>query len=325
MRKCVFVLLFFIAGLSMNLLCSQLVITAEASNYKKTSTYKEVMDFLFSAQKQSEKMHLLTLTTSTEGRMIPLAVISSEGIKSPQEMLLSGKPAVLIMANIHAGEIEGKEATLMLTRDIVTDKSSAFLENQVILVLPIFNADGNDKLGNNRGDNGPELAGVRYNGQHLDLNRDYLKLESPEVRGLVKLFNRWDPVLVVDMHTTNGSYHREPVTYTTQVNPNGDMSLSNYMWHRFFPAVGKILKERYGYDSCLTGISWIEPNREKGGAIMPFMSVTATTMPVCETGSLYWMKIMPMLILKPGYWLLSVLSNRFFNTPINISMRCRKW
>jgi hypothetical protein len=122
-----------------------------------------------------------------------------------------------------------------------------------VLVIPIFNADGNDKFGANRRDNGPELAGTRYNGQFLDLNRDYLKLESPEVRGLVKLFNRWDPVLVVDMHTTNGSYHREPVTYTTNVNPNGDMGLSDYMWKHFFPGAAKILKDTYGYDSVPYG------------------------------------------------------------------------
>jgi hypothetical protein len=168
------------------------------------------------------------------------------------------------MANIPAGEIDGKEATLMLIRDFVKNKDSYHLENQVVLVLPIFNADGNDKFGKNRRDNGPELAGTRYNGQFLDLNRDYLKLESPEVRGLVKLFNQWDPVLVVDMHTTNGSYHREPVTYTTNVNPNGDMSLSDYIWKHFFPGAAKILKDTYGYDSVPYGNFTDRTKPEKG-------------------------------------------------------------
>lgn len=254
-KSAFFIILLFIIGLNTRLTGSgsDLVTAAEASGYKKTSTYEEVVHFLFEAQKRSDKINILELTTSTEGRMIPLVVIGSESIKSPHEMMLSGKPAVLIMANIHAGEVEGKEASLMLIRDIVNNPDSEFLDNQVLLVIPIFNADGNDKMGNNRRDNGPELAGVRHNGQFLDLNRDYLKLESPEVKGLVHLFKRWDPVLIVDMHTTNGSYHREPVTYTTLVNPNSDMSLSGYMWNRFFPAVGKILKETYGYDSLPYG------------------------------------------------------------------------
>jgi len=104
-------------------------------------------------------------------------------------MRMVNKPAVLIMANIHAGEVEGKEASLMLIRDIALGKSAGLLDSQVLLFIPIFNADGNDKLGHNRRDLGPELAGVRFNGQNLDLNRDYLKLESPEVQALVDVFN----------------------------------------------------------------------------------------------------------------------------------------
>lgn len=247
-----------------NVFPANLEIVPEQSNYKKTSSYHDVMVFLFEARRQSSLIRMLSFTTSFEGRMVPLIVVSNDGIQSPRELRLSGKPAVLIMANIHAGEVEGKEATLMLIRDFVTNKCTHFLENQVVLILPIFNPDGNDKFGDNRRDNGPELAGVRYNGQHLDLNRDYLKLESPEVKGLVDLFNRWDPVLVVDMHTTNGSYHQEPVTYTTQNSPNSDMSLSDYMWKQFFPGAAKILKETYGYDSVPYGNFVDRANPEKG-------------------------------------------------------------
>ena len=84
---------------------------------------------------------------------------------------------------------------------------------------------------------------MRYNGQYLDLNRDYTKLESPEVRALVGCSTAWDPVLVVDMHTTNGSYHREPVTYTTGGNPNGPRALADYMWEKLFPAVAATPQE----------------------------------------------------------------------------------
>jgi hypothetical protein len=262
MKRAFFIILYL--TILVNLFSSELVTVAEQSDYKLTSAYKDVMEFLFSAQTQTDRIEILRLTTSSEGRMVPLVVISNEGIKSPKELILSGKPAVLIMANIHAGEIEGKEAVLMLTRDFVENKDSHYLENQVVLILPIFNPDGNDKFGKNRRDNGPELAGTRYNGQFLDLNRDYLKLESPEVRGLVKLFNQWDPVLVMDLHTTNGSFHREPVTYSTNVNPNGDKGLSDYMWKFFFPGTAKILKETYGYDSLPYGNFTDRTKPEKG-------------------------------------------------------------
>jgi hypothetical protein len=249
------------------LLANGLSVTAETSGYTKTSTYKEVMDFVYEVQRQCGLIRLLTLTTSTEGRTVPLLTISAEGVKSPKELALTGKPAVLIMANIHAGEVEGKEACLMLLREFVQKKKEtlALLENQVILLIPIFNSDGNDKMSaRNRRDNGPELAGVRHNGQLLDLNRDYLKLETPEVNALVKLFNEWDPVLIVDMHTTNGSYHREPVTYTTQNSPNDDDALAAYMWDKLFPAVAKILKKKYKYDSVPYGNFRDRTKPEKG-------------------------------------------------------------
>lgn len=226
---------------------------AERSNYEKTSTYNDVMDFLFEVQKRSDKINIIRFATSTEGRMIPLVIISNEGIKSPNELKLTTKPAVLIMANIHAGEVEGKESIQMLIREIITGQAADILANQVILALPIFNADGNEKFGKNRHDDGPALAGVRFNGQQLDLNRDAVKLESPEMRALVKLFNEWDPVLIVDMHTTNGSYHREPVTYSPLLSPNSDLQLVDYMWQKFFPAVAETLKKKYGYDSVPYG------------------------------------------------------------------------
>ncbi len=211
------------------------------------------MNFLYQVQKKSDLVKILPLTTSSEGRLIPLVVLSKEKVSRPADLKMVGKPAVLIMANIHAGEVEGKEASLMLIRDIALGKFAGLLENQVLLFIPIFNADGNDKLGHNRRDLGPELAGVRYNGQNLDLNRDYLKLESPEVRALLDVFNSWDPLLVVDMHTTNGSFHQEPVTYSTLANPNSSEKLRQFMWQKFFPAVGRMLKSTHGYDSVPYG------------------------------------------------------------------------
>ena len=240
------------------------ITTAERTDFKQTSSYDDVMTFLFEAQKKTDKIQLLTLTTSTEGRMIPVVIISREGVKSPKELELTGKPAVLINANIHAGEVEGKEAVQMLIRDIITGKEESLLDKQVILIIPIFNADGNDKFGHNRHDNGPELAGVRYNGQELDLNRDSIKLQSPEMKALVHFLDQWDPVLFVDMHTTNGSYHREPVTYNTLLDPNADAQLSAYMWKTFFPAVAATLKNKYGFDSLPYGNFIDRTHPEKG-------------------------------------------------------------
>lgn len=251
MKRTVFLLMLCL--LSWRLPADDILTVAEDSDYARTSLYADVMNFLYQVQRKTDLVKILPLTLSSEGRMIPLVVVSRERVSRPGDLALYGKPAVLVMANIHAGEVEGKEASLMLIRDIAFGKFPGLLDSQVLLFIPIFNADGNDKLGNNRRDLGPELAGVRYNGQNLDLNRDYMKLESPEVQALVALFNAWDPVLTVDMHTTNGSYHREPITYATLLHPNGDPALSDYMWRKLFPAVAGTLKTVHGFDSVPYG------------------------------------------------------------------------
>jgi hypothetical protein len=229
------------------------VTVVEATAYARTSLYQEVVDFVQQVAAHSQLVTVQPLATTSEGRMIPLVILSRERVRTPAELRATGKPAVLIMANIHAGEVEGKEACQTLIREIGSGRLAQLLDHQTVLVIPIFNADGNDKLGHNRHDLGPELAGVRYNGQQLDLNRDYTKLESPEVRGLVRLFATYDPLLFVDMHTTNGSYHREPVSYTTSTSPNAARPLWDYMWTRLFPAVAAQVKTQDGWDSVPYG------------------------------------------------------------------------
>ena len=251
-------------GCASSIVAGNLVTIAESSNYTQTSLYADVMNFLFDAQKSSDLIKIAPFITSTEGRMVPLVILSHDHIYAPGDLRSHRTPTVLIMANIHAGEIEGKEACMMLIRDIAEGKMPGILDHQTILILPIYNADGNEKLGKNRGDNGPELAGMRPNGQNLDLNRDYTKLESIEARGLIDLLKAWDPVLIVDMHTTDGSYHRQPITYTTMSEPNVDKTLRDFMWQKLFPAVSETLKTKYGFDSIPYGNFIDRENPDKG-------------------------------------------------------------
>ena len=220
----------------------QVLTAAETSAYTRTSSYREVMEFLHTVATDSSVVNLATLARSPEGRDVPLVILSRERVATPAQRAATGKPAVLVIANIHAGEVEGKEASQMFIREVAAGRLAHLLDHQVILVIPIFNTDGNEQLGAHRRDNGPELAGVRHNGQYLDLNRDFVKLESPEVRALVRLLSDWDPMLFIDMHTTNGSYHREPVTYSTGGHPNTAREIVEFMWQRLFPAVAERLR-----------------------------------------------------------------------------------
>ena len=246
---------------------SKLLTVPEKTNFKRTSTYREVMGFLKKLKaRHPERMKITFFATSTEGKKIPLVILSEEGISKPEEIRFTEKLPVLIMANIHAGEVEGKEATQILMREILEEGRDDLLKNQIVLIIPIFNPDGNDKIAKgNRRDNGPEEAGVRYNGQGYDLNRDYLKLETPEVKALVnKIFLRWDPFLFVDMHTTDGSYHQEPVTYAPNMAPQGDQTLIDFMWKKMLPEIDKNLEKKYGIKSIPYGNFVDRKNPSKG-------------------------------------------------------------
>jgi len=245
-----------------------LLTTAEKSEYNSTSTYDDVMQFVNDLLESSENIRLETLATSTEGRDIPLLVIADPLPESPDDLLRDERIVVYFQGNIHAGEVEGKEATQMLMRDLLKDHPKDFFEHVVLLVCPILNADGNEKFSTKNRTNqvGPENGvGVRHNGQYLDLNRDAMKLETPEISGVVtNVFNRWDPAISVDCHTTNGSYHEEPVTFTWMMNPNGDRNLINFMRDEMMPDVHNSLWDKYHVENVFYGEFIDRLNLEKG-------------------------------------------------------------
>lgn len=223
---------------------------AELSNYEETSRYEDVMRFIADLQKQTGNLRLESFGKTEEGRELPLMIFADPPISQPREARDSGKPIVFIQANIHAGEVEGKEAMLHLSRRIASGDLRALLSKLIILVAPIYNADGNEKIStNNRtAQNGPiGGVGTRENAKGFDLNRDYMKLETPEARSLVNLFNRWDPHLTVDLHTTNGSYHGYHLTYAPTLNPNADARLIAFERNKMLPAITRTMLKQHQF------------------------------------------------------------------------------
>lgn len=236
---------------------NKLLTVAESSNYKSTSTYNDVIDFINDLGETSDNIRIEYFATSAEGRDIPLMIIGTPLPEKSENMIDDNRIVVYIQANIHAGEIEGKEASQMLARDLLKGKNKEILENVVILICPILNADGNEKfsLENRTNQNGPvNGVGVRYNGQMLDMNRDAMKVKTPEIKGVItQILNKWDPAVTVDCHTTNGSFHEEPITFTWMNNPNGDRSLINFMRDKMMPQVSKTLLEKYNVENIFYG------------------------------------------------------------------------
>jgi hypothetical protein len=241
--------------------------TAESSHYLSTSRYDDVMAFVAAIQRADTNIRVETFATTNEGRALPLVIAGPPGVVDPRSARATGLPVVFIMANIHAGEVEGKEAAQMLLRDLVSTHRK-LRDDLIVLIAPIYNADGNEPISteHRKTQHGPEHGvGVRENAQGLDLNRDYMKLESPEARGLIhNVLNRWDPLITVDLHTTNGSYHGYALTYAPMLTPNAADDLIDFERSTLLPEIRAAMKKRHDRETYYYGNFVDQLSPEKG-------------------------------------------------------------
>lgn len=225
---------------------------AELTGYEETSHYSDVIAFLDSLEALDAPIWRGSIGESTEGRALPLVALSRPLVSTPEEARRLGRPIVYVQANIHAGEVEGKEALLMLIRDLAFERGPGVLDSVVLLANPIYNADGNERFAsqeeNRRSQNGPELVGTRANAQGFDLNRDYIKAEAPETRAALAAFQRWQPDVFVDLHTTDGSYHGYALTYAPSLNPAAFFG-GVYARDSLLPELRERMRERHGFET----------------------------------------------------------------------------
>ncbi|MCH7717788.1 MAG: M14 family metallopeptidase [Gemmatimonadetes bacterium] len=241
---------------------------AERTNYEETSTYDDVREFLEAVAAESPRIRLTTFGTTFEGRPMPLVVVGDVNGTGPADVLATGKTRVFIQANIHAGEVCGKEAMLMFLRDVALGRHDALFDSLVLLIAPIYNADGNERVSvtNRRRQHGPIRGmGQRPNAQGYDLNRDHIKLDSPEANALVRLMSQYDPHVGVDLHTTNGTRHAYHVTYAPPLHPNTDSRILAFLKNEWLPHADDYLLEKSGWESHDYGTaSPARGNREAG-------------------------------------------------------------
>lgn len=245
----------------------QLESVAESSEFTATSTNEEVLAFCQALAAASPRVHFTTIGKTDGGNIIPLLIIGEPAPRSPNELVNDPRLPVYIQANIHGGEVEGKEATQMFARDLAMGKHPEILEQLVVLIVPNYNADGNSHISpdNRYYQAGPDAVGRRQNDRNLDLNRDWIKLEARETNAVVtSILNKWDPVLIVDCHTTNGSLHKEPMTWAPQNHPNGDSALMDYTRTVLIPAAAELTLREYGLASIPYGNFVDRQDRNKG-------------------------------------------------------------
>lgn len=238
---------------------------AERTDYTETSRHADVIAFVRELQEWCDpRLFVQDFGMTPEGRSLPLLVLSQHGCFTPAAAHASGLPVVLVVCGIHSGEVEGKEALLMLVRDALRGRHGDLLQHLTLVVVPLFNADGNDRIGDHRkldlpkltGQLGPDSGvGTRNTAAGINLNRDYLRQDAPEMRLLqTRVCQPWNAHLLIDCHATNGSIHRFALTYDVpHTVASGRREPIDYMRQRLLPAVRAAVKAKDGIDTFYYG------------------------------------------------------------------------
>lgn len=211
---------------------AQSLTPAEQAGFEATPSYSETLDYLRQLQPRLPEMHLGTFGTSGQGRPMPLVVVSKEKAFTAGQARKLGKPIVLIQSGIHAGEIDGKDATLMILRDMAAGKHRDLLDAMTLVFIPIYNVDGHERVSpyNRPNQDGPRRGmGFRTTAEGLDLNRDHVKLASEEARALMALVHEWRPHLHVDNHVTDGVDHDWVLTYAAAEAPQAPAPVAAWL------------------------------------------------------------------------------------------------
>jgi hypothetical protein len=202
---------------------------AERTDFQAGPTmYDDLMEFVYELDAKSELMQVQKVTQTLRGRDVVLCILSNEPVYQPSDLIGSDKPVVLIVNNVHGGEVAGKDASLIVMRDLLFGELRPLLDDVVVLNVPTINPDGAE-------------ARRRTNEQGFDMNRDYLKLESQEIQGLVtKVIHEWQPDIHVDTH--HGGSAPYTLTYQTIMNPAGDPEIMRVANEMIVPRIREALR-----------------------------------------------------------------------------------
>ena len=169
-------------------------------------------------------------------------VVSKDRAFTPEAAAKTGKVVMLIQSGIHAGEIEGKDTALMLVRDMVVSKRyAAWLDHMIFVIIPVFNVDGHEDFSpyHRPSQNGPKSTGLRATAQRVNLNRDYIKADTPEMRAWLRLFNAWMPDFHIDNHVTDGADFQYDVTWDMARNQDLAEPAGAWVREKFVPELNK--------------------------------------------------------------------------------------
>jgi len=244
----------------------------EASGYKRTPSYSETIAYCQRLADASPWVQYSSFGESAQGRALPLVIVDRHGNFTPEAVRRTDNVVFLIQAGIHSGEIDGKDAGLMLVRDIaITKQLAALVDHATILFIPIFNVDGHERFGplNRPNQNGPEEMGWRTTAANLNLNRDYLKADAQEMRAWLALYRAWLPEFFADCHVTDGADYQYTVTYTLEVLGDMDEGLTKWTADRFLVPMERRMADA-GYP--LISYQWYRRHNDPRSGIVSWVA-----------------------------------------------------
>jgi hypothetical protein len=224
---------------------ADLVTEFEKSGGRRTSTHEQMTAYLRRLDAAADWVRVTRFGTTPEGRDLHLVVVDRHGRFDPRRAHARDNAVVLVQAGIHAGEIDGKDAGLMLIRAMAVEKTLApLLDHVTLLFVPIFNVDGHERRGafNRPNQIGPEDPGFRTTSRNLNLNRDYMKADAAEMRAWLALFDRWQPDFLIDCHVTDGADYQYVVTYSAEVWASGDSTVAEWTARAFVAPVAERMR-----------------------------------------------------------------------------------
>ncbi|WP_372013365.1 M14 family metallopeptidase [Pseudoxanthomonas sp. 10H] len=202
---------------------------AERSGFERTGRYDEVTALAAAFQaRYPGRVSARSFGTTPEGRPMQLLVVTGTGAFDPAEARQRGIPVVLIQGGIHAGEIDGKDAGFLALREVLEGTAApGALDKVVWLFVPVFNVDGHERFGawNRPNQRGPVEMGWRTTAQNFNLNRDYVKADSAEMKAMLRLVQQWDPLAMVDLHATDGAQFEHDISFQVEPLHAGDAAL----------------------------------------------------------------------------------------------------
>ncbi|MCE2710989.1 MAG: hypothetical protein LW688_00430 [Cryomorphaceae bacterium] len=227
--------------------CSQVSRYFSQNNWtlNQTPTYEELISAYKKLDEQHKEIELYAMGCSDTEFPIYVCIINGAGDSTETFDKCRQSSTILINNAIHPGEPDGVNASLIWIEEwIKSGKKTKDLP--CVAFIPAYNVGGMLRRGSfsRANQEGPEEYGFRGNTQNLDLNRDFIKMDSPNAKTFARIFHALDPDVFVDTHVSNGADYQYTLTYISSMKERMAPPQANLVYEKLIPELTSRLKKK---------------------------------------------------------------------------------